>query len=170
MCFIFNTAFAARAREQFGERTSLLEILRPSPLFKVQKLTINVTKPSYPFPTVVPQHSEDQVGVITKLLLLSIKRRKVKTMYKKKKNLKSSPILAMLHEKHARQVRQPVAPREMGTVHFPGMCAGENAAGDIPSEGKEKKRLTSTFPLCTARMNKSALEGNVSSSFITRRQ
>lgn len=84
MCFIFNTAFAARAREQFGERTSLLEILRPSPLFKVQKLTINVTKPSYPFPTVVPQHSEDQVGVITKLLLLSIKRRKVKTMYKKK--------------------------------------------------------------------------------------
>lgn len=52
----------------------------------------------------------------------------------------------MLHEKHARQVRQPAAPREMGTVHFPGMCAGENAAGDIPSEGKEKKRLSSTFP------------------------
>lgn len=86
MCFIFNTAFAARAREQFGERTSLLEILRPSPLFKVQKLTINATKPSYPFPTVVPQHCEDQVGVITKLLLFSIKRRKVKTMYKKKKS------------------------------------------------------------------------------------
>lgn len=66
MCFSFNAAFAPTAREQFGERTSLLEILRPSPLFKVQKLTINVTKLSYCFPTVVPQHSEDQVGVITK--------------------------------------------------------------------------------------------------------
>lgn len=60
-CFIFNTAFAPRASKQFGERMSLLEILRPSPLLKVQKLTINVTKPSYPFPTAVPQHREDQV-------------------------------------------------------------------------------------------------------------
>lgn len=66
MCFIFNAAFAPTAREQFGERTSLLEILCPGPLFKVQNFTINVTKLSYPFPTVVPQHSEDQVGGITK--------------------------------------------------------------------------------------------------------
>lgn len=65
-CFIFNAAFGARAREQFGERMSLLEILRPSPLLKVQKLTANVTEHSYPFPTVVPQHSEDQVVLIAR--------------------------------------------------------------------------------------------------------
>ena len=71
---------------------SLLKILRPSPLLKVQKLTINVTKPSYPFPTVVPQHSEDQV-------LLTVREMKKSKNYVQK-NLESSPILAMLSEKH----------------------------------------------------------------------
>lgn len=57
-CFIFNAAFAPRAREQFRERMPLLEILHPSPLLRVQKLTINVTEPSYPFPIVVFQQGK----------------------------------------------------------------------------------------------------------------
>lgn len=42
----------------------MFEILRPSPLLKVQNPTIKAAKPSYPFPTAVPQHN-DELRVLT---------------------------------------------------------------------------------------------------------
>lgn len=132
---------------------SLLEILRPSPLLKVQELTMNVTKPSYLFPTVVPQHSEDQVVLTVREI------KKSKNYIKKKKILKLHPFLQCSMKNTCQADKAACGPKRNGSCAFPSNVCWEKQCRRHPHQGEGKEEICFKFPPVYSKNEQGCLRG-----------